>query len=501
MGAGQGRMKTYKVYEKKIIIYGTGSMGKVLLENVPELKVEFFLDMRGEDIEDFRGYAVHSLQELSQMQLECEDYVIIISIRNVFEHEEIARKLYEIGFTNIIYKAKAILRDYKDQRMECINEAYEELLVKRSMPKYDIFSLIDKDFVHKEENYVIQEDDQYITMFLLPELLFTNYLPDNRWSRVNFVSTYILVDLYCAFEGTKNIDFERAIEDYIINFVLPEANKIGITTGEKWKRITISTRKKIYYEMSVKLAVDPLFFVRSCPMAKYLGKGSFSLVSSGKNRVSFLIAKGQKMIPVKVTRDDYNTYLNKDVAEELKQYLQNNKIYTLPVPIEHPFFYEYPTEAVDYFEKWGSRIGKRLSEFISAGSKTFDFNEITICDCLEDWGSLGRYLNMLGCVLTRLENKDDDIIKRIDDLFYIDSEEFYNCNNHYTAGLISSRSSYAILKKCLPKIDAFCFVLCENHDYDVIEKIKAERFCLESRVFSSIWGENIVEGFIFYKES
>ena len=501
MGAGQSgiKMKTYKVYEKKTIIYGTGSMGKILLENIPELNVEFFLDIRGDDIKDFQGYNVYSLHELSQLQLDCEDYVIIITIRNVFEHEEIARKLYELGFVNIIYKAKAILRDCNDLRMECVNEAYEELIVNREMPQYDVFSIIENDFVHKEENYVIQEDDIYITTFLFPELLFTNYLANSRWSRVNFASTYVLVDLYRAFDGAKDVEFEKAIDDYIVNFVLPEANKIGITTGEKWKRVTISTREKIYHEMNAKLVVDPLFFVRSCPTVQYLKNGCFSLISSGKNRVSFLIARGHKMIPVRVTKEDYNKYLNKDAAEELKQYLQDNRIFTLPVPIAHPYFYDYPTEATDYFEKWGIRVGNRLSTFIFSFNKSFDFSKITICDCLEDWGCLGRYLNMLGCVITRRKDKDGDIIKKIDNLFYLDSEKFYGNYHHYTAGLISSRNDSAILDEYLPKIDIFCFVLCENHKYDVIKKVKAEKFCLEGRVFSSIWGTDLVEGFIFCK--
>lgn len=502
MGEKQGKMKTktYKLDERKAIIYGTGSMGKILLENVPELNVAFFLDIRGEEIEEFQGYAVYSLEELPQMQLNYEDYAVIITIRNVFEHENVARKIYEFGFTNIIYKAKAILKDYKDQRMECINEAYEALIIKRIMPKHDIFSLIEKDFVHKEENYIIQEDDKYITTFILPELLFTNYLQNNKWSRVNFVSTYILVDLYCAFEGNKDIDFEKTINDYIVDFVLPEADKIGIKTGEEWKRVTISTRKKVYHEMNSKLAVDPLFFVRSCPIVHYLKKGCFSLISSGKNRVSFLIAKGQKMIPIKMSREDYCTYINKNVAEDLKKSLQNDKIYNLPVPISHPYFYEYPIDAEDYYEKWGKIVGKRLSKYIVDSSEPFNFNRITICDCLGDWGSLGRYLSMLGCVLTRLNDKDDNIVRKIDNLFYINSEKFYTKYSHYTAGLISSNCNLEVIEEYLPKIEIFCFVLCENNDYEVIKKIEAENFHLESKPFSSIWGTSMIEGFVFRRE-
>lgn len=490
----------FKLNDKKIIIYATGPIAKILIEQIPELDVEFFIDLRGDEIDTFLNLPVYSMQQLSKLCINKEEHAIIISMRNVFEHDIVAKELFNLGFHHLIFKPLCVLEGCETSKNIQINAAYEDLITYKRMPQNEIPVIAHQDFIAAKRWDIISEADGFVTCYVRPELLFTNYL-DNKWSVTSFVSTFILVDLYKAFEGREEINYQSIVQEYINDFVLPEVKKIGIDTGYKWENVTIGTRLNVYQEMNSKMAKDYSFFVKNCPTVKYLSNGKFTLISSGKNRVSFLISKYIKYIPVKVSKEDYSRYLNSKEAEKLQYMLSQANIYKLPVPISHPYFYNYRAEAEDYFEKWVSKVGHIISRFICQKYKAYYFDQVTVCDMLDDWGTVGRHLQMLGCKVERTEEVHNVWSEQIDKLFYIESFKEINTLEHYTAIIISATENESKIKAYLKKAQVFCFVLCINNNYEIFETLVSEQFIHHKKIFISIWGNNVVEGFVFAKES
>jgi len=69
---------------------------------------------------------------------------------------------------------------------------------------------------------------------------------------------------------------------------------------------------------------------------------------SGKHRAAFLIHKNKTFIPLALTREDYNKYLNDEVAQHLLQYILDNKMNELPYPLYHPYFVKRYSNPYNY---------------------------------------------------------------------------------------------------------------------------------------------------------
>ena len=100
----------YKLNEKKVIIYAAGTVGKLLLSILRKegIEVHRFVDVRYEKIKELDGIKVESLEWLDTVTNK-NDYCVIVTVKNVFEHTEIAKKIFSYGFYNIIYKPISVL--------------------------------------------------------------------------------------------------------------------------------------------------------------------------------------------------------------------------------------------------------------------------------------------------------------------------------------------------------------------------------------------------------
>ena len=90
----------------KIIIYGAATTGAILYKNFIEanLDVIAFIDKRADETPLYYELPVWTLEQLKKYLCHNQDVVIVIGIKNVFEHEKIARKIYEIGGKRIVFR-------------------------------------------------------------------------------------------------------------------------------------------------------------------------------------------------------------------------------------------------------------------------------------------------------------------------------------------------------------------------------------------------------------
>ena len=382
-------MEKYVIIDKKVLIYGAGSVGKVVSDmfNKNGITIDAYIDQRADTIKKNNNKLVFSAGELENRIRKKDDYVIIITIRNVFEHSCLAKQFYFMGFKNIIYKPNTILRGSKNPIQESINNAYEQITGKFEIPK-------DKVACYELEKYEICDFGLYkrfeedVLVRMPAELLFsnTNYNA-SIWSCQNFYSNYIAVDLYEAFDNIHNGELEEKINYYIERFALPGAKTMGVNTDGIWRELLIDSRLKVYYEMEYNLWMDYDFFIQNCVKVKSRKTKGFELITSGKNRVSFLIAKGYRYIPVKIKKSDYENYLNVEEAENIVNYIEQTNL-EIFAPIPHPYFYKTTAISPDYAVECVRPIARFLAEQIYLENNDYCFNKYHLAFCINDEGCM-----------------------------------------------------------------------------------------------------------------
>ena len=274
-------METFEIKKKKVIVYAAGAIGGVIYHNLRQhnIKTESFIDKRAKSIHDVDGIKVFSPDELFMFQKK-DEYVVIITPKNVFEHEDIARKLYKIGFKYLVYKPKNVLFDEGNKEEVVVNSAYD-FLVRGDIPlfKIPVLSLNEEhnDFKH----WIIKKDDEYICTWIPAHQLFTNISSNTIWSGINITVHFPLVELYRSFLGDSTVDASESIKNYI-DYSAYGGKLVNIKITDDWKQNALETRELIFFEMSKLLKRDISFFTKNLPDVVLTKRNHFNMISSGK---------------------------------------------------------------------------------------------------------------------------------------------------------------------------------------------------------------------------
>ncbi len=481
-------MEKYKFTEKKILIYGAGSIGQLITDVLEkeQLKVAGYIDKRADNVKMCRGKCVWGVDEVQEAIRDKDDYVIIITIRNVFEHVALAEHFWDMGFNNIIYKPKVCLEGYSEPVQDSINFAYEDLLGKFVVPKEPIACFEKESLIIRD--HALQKELQDELLVRIPaELLFSNYQADlSVWSYQNFYSDYVAVDLYSAFGNADKSKVGDAVEKYVQRFALPGARLRGVNTEGEWEKILIDSRQRVYYEMEYKLWMDYGFFLQNTTKVELKGKSAFVLIASGKNRVSFLIAKGFRYIPVRMKKQEYEHFLNKEVAEKVGNYLHAHGCELL-ASIPHPFFYRENVVAPDYAAECIKPIARFLAEQVYLEKKKYCFDEYKLSIAINDEGCMGRYFRMLGYGVNRLVEKNQTFCSLLDSLFRFSEDDFVNSGEGAYCAIVSDEMPEVIRKEIVSIESTFLIVIYFN---GLLEEniVDFSRFSYYEDLFCVIWG-------------
>ena len=104
---------------KEYMLYGAGGGGLKLIQVFDEkgYRLRGFIDQRAAEMGDVRGRAVWNLETLKELENEAENIVIIITTKNVFEHDNIVQELSARGFRQCIYKPLPVLKGCGDEEL------------------------------------------------------------------------------------------------------------------------------------------------------------------------------------------------------------------------------------------------------------------------------------------------------------------------------------------------------------------------------------------------
>lgn len=486
-------MNRYYLKDKYIYIYGAGSAGAELLSILManNMNVLGFIDRR-KNIENYRQLEVINLFNLKEKIKEKDEVVIIISVRNVFDHNAIAKELFDFGFKNIIFKPNEILKNVECNSVLTINAAYDELFGEKKVSNNCIDSIKTiKRIISRDEGY-IQEKEDLIFAYIPFELLFTNN-NGTEWGNINF-STYISIKLFQAIKECNN-NIVSVIDDYVLNFSEKISRDYGMKIDKEWRNNVIQGRIDIFYEMEKKLDRDYDFFVQNCASVRIRKEGGFILTSSGKNRISFLISMGHKYIPVKLSKKEYKKYINYEVVKKINDFIENKPPLLAPIP--HPYFYSLQYQAYNYSEIWIKKIVNIVSEFVKENNS--HYSEISIFDYIKDSGCLSRVLHSMGCKVTR--KVSDSSAELFDSLFYMDTNKFKDNKDNMQCDISVVDFKLVDLEDILKKTNKICCIFVKENLYNEIEMIsKANCFVVKDKLFTSWWGKEFVNAYCLRRD-
>lgn len=485
--------KNFFLREKKILIYGAGSLGMRCngILKATGIETEAYIDKRADTFTECDGRKIFRIEEMKGFEHK-EEYCIIVAIRNVFEHSQLVLQFYNMGFRFFIYKPITVLQGRANKSYENISRAYDCMMDRLMVPDEPIFQYEkEKIFTLKDGAQIACNREDYRKAYLSAELLFSNVLPNSIWSERNFVTSYIGVDLYRAFQAGGQ-ELKDNIENYVERFAKPGALENHLDVSGEWASILIDSRLAVYNEMCGRMAVSPAFFVENCTTVEMRQNGGFRLTASGKNRVSFLIAKGYRFVPVFLKQKDYEQSIRLGCVQKLEIYLEENAINELTVPIPHPYFMDFKYRIPQYVEQWQSRVGHILCEAIYRKEQGYCLEKYAVTDNSDDDGSMSRFLCMLGFDVER-KQEDSELVQMLDELQGVVFAHRRQVEEFAYIYMNISGDNGIIDEEMLSKVQLF-FVLEEDSVQDSLYDRYAERFSHEKEILHAMWMGKYVTG-------
>lgn len=503
----------------KYIIYGAGGncfRVKKLLQNA-QYTVAAILDKRAEDIHNVEDVPVYTPEKFALMDEEKDESVIVISVKNVFEHINIARTLIERGYERIIYKPLPILQGEQDEEWDSINSVYEMIVEKSIL--LDTHARIacsrhDHLMVFKDELLIEDKGDQILCW--LPIELVCNYDREDAYKLVPMASFYPMLNMYQYLLSSGNESEWEVIENDFFLYSADWLERTHQDLSDSLKRSMINSRISVFSEMQKKADIDKDFFIRNAVSIKRKDSFQFYLAASGRNRVSFLVARGNRFIPVYMSREDYECWVNQHKFEEFKQCLEKEKISKLFTTLQHPMMISYPSETTDYVHMFCMPVIKEIIRLLhwKTAEKTNDYYKINLENYVEekeklkifvavkDEGCMGRLLLMHGMNCYRLycNERQERVSKLIDELFSInDSKDMLigsemNVVREYQILILDSRIK-------IPAITDFrgdtIFLL--QWETDTSLDGLQDTFVNKKLLFQTIWQKEKVSGWMLKK--
>lgn len=467
-----------------IILYGAAAIGQIMYHvlSAQNYNLSGFIDKRASEMESYCNLPVW---DISNKFLNLNS-IVIVSVKNVFEHEQIVNLLIKRGFHNLIYKSANVLNNCASQEEIAISNIYDAILDSRLIQEQDV-SVTDQAHIYDyfDHAYICREGD-YVYAHIPNEFVYTNNYPvdESKWGNVNIMAFFPHVRFFKFLLGDMTQNPMHYLKEYCI-YTAPK--NMEITNG--WKENVIRNRSMILEQMNFHSEIDPDFFLRNAPEAEWNKKGYFNL-KSGKHRAAFSAAKEYKFVTLKISNQDYAEFLNMDNAKRLAHYMQEKNI-ELQIPVCNPMFYNYPMISNEYYNKmllyYSAFIMER--EYLKNGNLRLD--HLRMVECTEDvWGISGHFSRM-GMEVYKVGVKNVELFKLLSELLYVNKIRLINeeaLESLKADYLCIESNSIELVKITAAKFEAENLILvC---DYNWLPEI--EGYVQESGGISAFKGDHFI---------
>ena len=404
---------------KKFILYGAAALGKIVFQTLTGagFQVVGFIDRRADEIGTLDGLPVWRLDSVPEQILRDSDIVVFISVKDVFDHTQIANQLMEQGFRFIIYKPRSVLEGTASDEKALVSDLYEKVLRGEWSGQESVPPMESLETYQFADMFLVERCGNTVRARIPAEYIFTNHYPAqaSKWSDISLYMFFTHLNLFDWFAG-KNTD---GYLSYVREYCEYNASKLGVKTSERWRQNVLQNRSGVYEQMSINLETYPDFFIKNAPEAVWNKRGYFNLLG-GKHRTSFLLSRGFRLIPLQISYEDYTSYLNYTAAHKLVCYFEGRSLDALPFPIMHPMFYRYANHGATAYHTILMKVMRRLSEKLYTETGASDGGRLTVVDLMGDSGTLSRYFMRIGSQVYR--GHGDELTEILDQLMHVEGK-------------------------------------------------------------------------------
>lgn len=406
-----------------IIIFGAGFTGYHYYEilEANDMAVSCFIDWNADKLNPKNEIRILKPDDPAVIKAGA---VVIIGLSNVFEHKAIVEQLSDLGYSLFIFY------DSEDRDRKVLYERFTqgESILNKEIVQYQADEVAwEKELVVDGNEVVVSVPFEIVN--LAPDLQFS-YLDEERdyfkaRKGKSIFSVNALINLYEIFErgfGDQR-DFEVLEEsrEYKRNM---EAGNYQEDIFEIQLNAWWRSRYTVWQMMIKELMRGFSFFWEVAPLITRNKLGVFE-ERDGNNRAAFFMAKRIYRMPYRMSRIDYEAWINRSVLKKVSEYVKERHIIKLPYPIPHPYFYSFEIQRELYAPKRLRTIYNYLvqKKWDSAGKTILDIN-----------GKVSYYASFLGnmgakCIAVEDEKIYAELILLLNELFgwnvgVISSEEY-----------------------------------------------------------------------------
>lgn len=416
-----------------VVIYGAGALGRSTYKKIHDIyAVKCFIDKHMKS-GDFFDIAVIAPEDSGIYKT----YVAIVCVHNANWHMEIAENLHEIGYEKIVFLAiDDMYNQYLSMDMNKIynffqEEQYDKLI---DIPTY-------QSLLKREKNTcVIRQSSKWVITWCGKELIYSYNKIDNHQKPYMEDWVYSVLDIpmiahkpymslfrYFMF-GQGNADiYLNSMKSF--NHHFPMTDKQFILDQYAIYQLL----EKSYAKGMEELLLAPI-------SVTWNNRGYFNILD-GHHRCAFYWLKGMQKFPLKMTRGDYEKWLNNACYTKAESLLE--KGCTLSMQISHPILYSYQSQIVEFEETVLDLLQAWLYD------RQLICANILELDLMQGYYSIQLYRMNIGknieCLVA--SQQETELLETLFDLYYIPQE-------------------YIKLKKCLEECHRQydLIIMCRMYD-------------------------------------
>lgn len=392
--------------ESEIVIYGAAALGTLVYRNIDKVGcVVAFFDKRGDELEKCMGLPVYTPEHAPFSLDRRRRLIVVVAIKNIFEHEHLVNRLIALGYERIVFKAadQSVFDKRGRAGLGLIGQTFDQTVAGTlSLPCFvpasrDAFRVEWRDhaLIHREKGRILA----YVPVLDIA----TNCYGDASyiWENVSIAAMFPHLEFFDYLGG----DACACPTFYIEDFIVYTARRNGdYAVTERWKENVIQNRAMVHEQMNLAWELDREFFVRNAPEAVWNSQGHFNL-TSGKHRATFLMSRGCKFIALSIEEAAYESYLNRPALEAAMRFVEGDSARTLLAPVLHPFFYRYPSFGSEAFYGLLAILIRLLAKETYQRYGSVDFRRLRIVDASHAWTALGLRLAKLGAQVARASER------------------------------------------------------------------------------------------------
>lgn len=392
--------------DSNVVIYGAAALGTLVYRNIcSSCRVVAFFDKRGDELDACMGLPVYQPEQAPFTPEQRRQLVVVLAIKNIFEHESLANRLMELGYERLVFKATDLSVFGKEDMVGLgdIGDTFDRVVEGKWKSERGIPVSRKRFRVQWRDHALIQRFTERVIANIPVVDISTNVYADSeyKWNDVPISALFPHLEFFGFLSGHEDCDPGFYVDDFIA-YTARRNSDYQVT--ERWKENVIHNRTMVYEQMNLAWELDRDFFIRNAPTAKWNAHGGFNL-TSGKHRSAFLVSKECRFVPLSISVDDYESYLNTGHISTLMNHVEALGGRPLPIQVIHPYFYRYPCNMHDAFYTILARLMRFLGKYLYIEKGEPRFARLRVLDISTHWRGLGLHLSKTGAHVVQSDQR------------------------------------------------------------------------------------------------